>query len=120
MTGPVDGAGDCLHRLEVALARDREAGLDVVDAETGELLGDLELLHRVEGDARGLLTVPQGRVEDDHLVAHQSLRPSRRTRVLLLSHLLATSCHARTRPTKNLLAEGAGGGGEREGALAVR
>ena len=55
-------------RLEVALARDREAGLDDVDAETGELLGDLELLALVERDARRLLAVAEGRVEDDHPV----------------------------------------------------
>ena len=45
-------AGDRLDGLEVTLARDREAGLDVVDAEARELLGDLELLAGVEGDPR--------------------------------------------------------------------
>ena len=53
-------------RLEVALAGDREAGLDDVDAEAGELLGDLELLAHVERDARRLLAVAQRGVEDDH------------------------------------------------------
>ena len=65
-----DGLADGLHRLEVALAGDREAGLDHVDAEASELLRDLELLADVERDARRLLTVPQGGVEDLHVVAH--------------------------------------------------
>ena len=59
-------AGDGLDRVEVALAGDREPGLDDVDAETGELLGDLQLLADVERDARRLLTVTQRRVEDPH------------------------------------------------------
>jgi hypothetical protein len=40
----VDLAGDRLHGLEVAGRRDREAGLDDVDAQARELVGDLELL----------------------------------------------------------------------------
>ena len=56
--------GDRLDRLEVAVGRDREAGLDHVDAEARELLGDLELLGDVERDAGRLLAVSQGRVED--------------------------------------------------------
>ena len=44
--------------------RDREPGLDDVDPEARELLGDLELLADVERDAGRLLAVPQGRVED--------------------------------------------------------
>ena len=44
--GPVDLAGDRLDRLEVAGRGDREAGLDDVDAEARELVGDLELLGR--------------------------------------------------------------------------
>ena len=59
-----DGTGDRLDRLEVALTRHRESSFDVVDAEAGELLGDLELLHRVERDARRLLAVAKCRVED--------------------------------------------------------
>ena len=64
MTGPRTDRGDRLHRLEVALAGDREAGLDDVDPEARQLLGDLELLALVEGDARRLLAVAQRRVED--------------------------------------------------------
>ena len=66
------GLADRLDRLEVALAGDREPGLDHVDAEAPELLRDLELLAHVERDARRLLAVPQGRVEDLHVVAHGS------------------------------------------------
>ena len=48
----LDPLGDGLHGLEVALAGDREAGLDDVDTEAGQLLGDLQLLALVERDAR--------------------------------------------------------------------
>ena len=60
----LDLAGDRLHRLEVAGRRDREAGLDDVDAEAGELVGDLELLAGVQRDAGRLLAVAQRGVED--------------------------------------------------------
>ena len=45
-----DALGDRLDRLEVAVAGDREPGLDDVDAEASELLRDLELLDHIEGD----------------------------------------------------------------------
>jgi hypothetical protein len=44
--------------------RDREAGLDDVDAQPVELAGDLDLLLRVQRDAGRLLAVPERRVED--------------------------------------------------------
>ena len=59
----LDLAGDLLDRLEVAGRGDREAGLDHVDAEAGELLGDLHLLGGVQGYPGRLLAVPQGGVE---------------------------------------------------------
>ena len=62
--GALDLAGDRLDGLEVAGRGDREAGLDHVDAEAGELLRDLDLLLRVQGDARRLLAVAQRRIED--------------------------------------------------------
>ncbi len=58
-----DGVGDGLHRLVVALGRDREPGLDHVDVEAGELLGDLQLLLHIEGDAGCLFAVAQRCVE---------------------------------------------------------
>ena len=64
----VDLAGDRPHGLEVARRGDREAGLDDVHAEARELLGDLELLGRVERDARRLLAVAQRRVEQQDAV----------------------------------------------------
>ena len=64
----MDLAGDRLHGLEVAGRGDREAGLDDVDAQARELVGDLELLGRVERDARRLLAVAQRRVEDQYSV----------------------------------------------------
>ena len=60
------GLGDRLDRVEVTVGRDREAGLDHVDPQPGELLRDLELLGDVEGDAGRLLAVSQCRVEDLH------------------------------------------------------
>ena len=79
MTAPLTSLGDRLHRLEVARAGDREAGLDHVHAEPRQLLGDLQLLRLVQADARGLLAVPQGGVEEDdgdsQVPAALSLRP---------------------------------------------
>ena len=74
ITGPRTPVGDGLDGLEVALAGDREAGLDDVDAEAGQLLGDLELLALVERDAWRLLAVAQGRVEDDQPVGRLPCR----------------------------------------------
>ncbi len=61
---PFDRLRDPLDRLEVPRRGDREAGLDHVDAEARELLGDLQLLDRVQRDPRRLLPVAQGGVED--------------------------------------------------------
>ena len=52
------------HGLEVALARDREARLDHVDAEPLELARERELLVQVHAAARRLLAVAQRGVED--------------------------------------------------------
>ena len=64
----LDRPGDRLHGLEVARRGDRKAGLDHIDAQARELLGDLQLLLGVERDARRLLAVAQRRVEDDDAV----------------------------------------------------
>ena len=66
-------ARDLLHRFEVAGRRQREAGLDDVDPEARQLAGDPEFLIGVEGGARGLLAVAQGRVEDVNALVHQFL-----------------------------------------------
>jgi hypothetical protein len=63
-----DRAGDRLYGLEVTGRGDGKAGLDHVDPEPRQLLGDLQLLVRVEGDPRRLLAVAQGRVEDQYSV----------------------------------------------------
>ena len=73
MTGPLDLPGDRLDGLEVAGRGDREPGLDDVDAEARELMGDLELLGRVQRDAGRLLAVAQGRVEDQDAVRVMSV-----------------------------------------------
>ena len=52
------------HRLEIALARDREARLDHVDAEPLELARERQLLVQVHAAARRLLAVAQRGVED--------------------------------------------------------
>jgi hypothetical protein len=59
-----DVLGDRLDGLVVALRGDREAGLDDVDVQPGQLVGDLELLLDTQRDAGRLLTIAQGRVED--------------------------------------------------------
>ena len=60
--------GDLVDGLEIAFGRDREAGLDDVDAHRVEHLGDLELLLVGHGGAGRLLAVAQGGVEDDDAV----------------------------------------------------
>ena len=62
--GAFDLSRDRLHRLEVAGRGDREAGLDHIDAQPRELVGDLQLFLLVQRDSRRLLAVAQGRVED--------------------------------------------------------
>ncbi len=59
-----DLGGDLAHGFEIVGTGRRKAGLDDIDAETGELTGDLELLGAGEAGARRLLTVAQSRVED--------------------------------------------------------
>lgn len=62
--GVTDLEGDDLDGLEVVLGGGGEAGLDDVDAELGELAGDVELLLGGHGGAGGLLAVAEGGVED--------------------------------------------------------
>ena len=47
-----------------------ESGLDDVDAECGQLVGDGDLVVGVEGDSGRLLAVSQGGVEDEYSVGH--------------------------------------------------
>ena len=60
---PPHGAGNGAHRFEVAVRRDREAGLDDVHAKAIELLRQPQLLGRGHAEARRLLAVAQRRVE---------------------------------------------------------
>ena len=73
---------DALDGLEVARRGGREAGLDDVDVEPGELAGDLELLGDGEPGAGRLLAVAQGRVEDAY--GHVGGRSRRHRRSLAL------------------------------------
>ena len=59
-----------LHRLEVAVRRRGEAGLDHVDLEPLELARDAQLLVLGHRGAGRLLAVAQGGVEDDQAVGH--------------------------------------------------
>jgi hypothetical protein len=65
----LDDLGDLVDGVEVAFRRDREAGLDDVDAHRLEDLGDAELLVDGHRAARGLLAVAQGGIEDDDPLA---------------------------------------------------
>ena len=64
ITGPSTSREIACDRLEVAGRGDREAGLDHVDAQPRELLGDLDLLGGVQRDPGRLLAVSQRGVED--------------------------------------------------------
>src|SRR5690606_2715275 len=63
------GVGDALHRLEIAGAGSREAGLHDVDAQARQLVCDLHLFLDIEGRAGALLAIAQGGVKDDDGVA---------------------------------------------------
>src|SRR5919106_1768987 len=104
-------ARDRAHGLEVARRGDREARLDDVDAQAAELVRDLQLLGRVQRDARRLLTVAQRGVEDDDpVVVHVA--------VLLLGlwDLLLRAGFAASRPPRAIPPEGGGEGGGAAGA----
>jgi len=58
-----DFGGDFAYGGEVSLRGGGEPGLDDVDAELGEGLGDLQFFRGVEGDTGGLFAVPKRRVE---------------------------------------------------------
>ena len=61
--GAAHGAGDLADRFEVARRGDWEAGLDHVDAQIHQRLGDLELLFEVHAAAGRLLAVAERCVE---------------------------------------------------------
>ena len=61
----LDQLGDLVDGVEIAVRRDRETGLDHVDAHGLQDLGDAELFVDGHRAARGLLAVAQGGVEDD-------------------------------------------------------
>lgn len=75
--------GDGSHGVEVVGGGGREARLDDVDAQAGELARDDELLGAGHGGPRRLLPVAEGGVEDAHVVGvvdavRDVLRPPRR------------------------------------------
>lgn len=75
--------GDGSHGIKVIRRGRREARLDDVDAEAGELARDDELLRAGHGGPRGLLPVAERGVEDANIVGvidsvRDVLRPPRR------------------------------------------
>ena len=60
--------GDFVDAFKVALAGDRETGLDDVDAHLLQNFSDFELLFQGHGGAGALLAVAQGGVENQNLV----------------------------------------------------
>lgn len=75
--------GDGSHGIKVVRRGRREARLDDVDAEAGELARDDELLRAGHGGPRGLLPVAERGVEDANVVGvvdsvRDVLRPPRR------------------------------------------
>ncbi len=66
--GALGALGDLVDGGEIAVRRDRKAGLDDVDAHVVEQFGDFELLLMRHGRARALLAVAQGSVENDDAV----------------------------------------------------
>ncbi len=83
--------GDLLDRVEIAVADDRETGLDDIDVEASKLAGDLHFFAQVHGSAGALFAVAQGGVENDDFVGHEKIgmrgcgvrkrRPERRQRL---------------------------------------
>jgi hypothetical protein len=73
----LDNVGDRAHRLEVAVRRGREAGLDHVDAHALQGTRDAQLLVARHGGARALFAVAHGGVEDDQIFLAHGLIPRR-------------------------------------------
>ncbi len=63
------GLSDLAHRVQVARRGGREAGLDDVHTQAGQLAGDLQLLLDVQRRARRLLPIAQGGIKDQNNVA---------------------------------------------------
>ena len=68
----LDGSGDLADGLGIRVGRDREPGLDDVDAKRFELTGQPDLVVHSQGEARRLLAVAQRRVEDDQAIGHRT------------------------------------------------
>jgi hypothetical protein len=77
------GARDLVDGVPLGGRRRGEARLDHVDAHRGQRERDLDLLRRAEADARGLLPIAQGGIEDDDSLGntgHDALLPFAETR----------------------------------------
>ncbi len=76
-----DFAGDVADGFGVALGGDGEAGLQDVDAESGDLVGHAQLFGAVHDASGGLLAVAQGGVEEEDAVGLGLLPVARIPRV---------------------------------------
>src|SRR5208283_3674147 len=76
-----DFAGDVADGFGVALGGDGEAGLEDVDAESGDLVGHAQLFSAVHDATGGLLAVAQGGVEEEDAVGLRLLPVARIPRV---------------------------------------
>ena len=68
----LDGPRHLADGLGIRVGRDREPGLDDVDAKRFELTGQAHLLVHPQREARRLLAVAQRRVEDDQAIGHRT------------------------------------------------
>ena len=79
--GASDLAGDVADGFGVALGGDGEAGLQDVDAESGDLVGHAQLLGAVHDAAGRLFAVAQGGVEEEDAAGLRLLPVARAARV---------------------------------------
>src|SRR6266536_6270601 len=101
--GHLDHARDGPHAFELARRGDREARLDHVDPEALDLRGHLRLLVGAQRDARRLLAVAQGRVENSdpskwHVVSSSVASVRRRTSGVMSVGVCALAARGRVLP----------------------
>jgi len=68
--GVLDGVGNRLHRLEVAVGAGGKTGFDDIHAQALQLAGNAQLLVAGHGRAGRLLAIAQGGVKNDEFVSH--------------------------------------------------
>mmetsp|Transcript_24047 Transcript_24047/g.43480 ORF Transcript_24047/g.43480 Transcript_24047/m.43480 type:complete len:389 (-) Transcript_24047:364-1530(-) len=82
--------GDLLDGSKVIRRGNGEARLDNVHSQLGQVARNLQLLRRRQGGSRRLLSVPQRRVKDAHIIGvRDSSRDILRPRLALVEHIVA-------------------------------